>query len=107
MRGSLARHPLDVLHATCETVALALELLEAEQARAAGRCELGRTGCVYRNMRKRGRNDLRELALETRHLLAQRTTGGRLVGRLLRREGRDTAVERQLLNRGAHAASSS
>jgi hypothetical protein len=107
MRRALARHPADVLHATCEMVALALELLEAEQPRPAGGLELGHASCVDGDVWKRSRDDLRELALEARHLLAQRTTGRRLVGRLLRRQGRDTAVERQLLNRGAHAASSS
>jgi hypothetical protein len=33
VRGALARHAPDVLHAPREAVALALELLEAEQAR--------------------------------------------------------------------------
>jgi hypothetical protein len=105
--GALARHPPDVLQTTCEPVAQALELLEAEQARPTGDLELGHASCVDGDVRKRGRDDLRELALEARDLLAQRTTGGRLVGRALRRQGRDTAVERELLNRGAHAASSS
>jgi hypothetical protein len=94
MRGTLARHAPNVLHATRETVALALELLEAEQAGPTGGLELGHASCIDRDVRKRGRDELRELALEARHLLAQRTTGGRLVGRLLRRQGRDTAVER-------------
>jgi hypothetical protein len=85
VRGALARHPLDVLHATGKAVALALELLEAEQARPAGGLELGHASRTDGDVRERARDDPRELALEARHLLTQRTTGGRLVGKLLRR----------------------
>jgi hypothetical protein len=53
-RGALARHALDVLHTTGETVALALELLEAEQARPAGDLELGHASRVSGDVRKRG-----------------------------------------------------
>jgi hypothetical protein len=62
---------------------------------------------VGRDVRERACDELRELALEPRDLLAQRLPGGRPVGQALRREGRGTAIERHLLNRGAHAASSS
>jgi hypothetical protein len=105
--GAFAGEPPDVLHATCEAVALALELLERQQARAAERLRLLDARRVGRDVRERTGDDLRELELEPRHLLAQRTPRGGLVERPLRRKGRTTAIERQLLNRGAHAASSS
>jgi hypothetical protein len=107
VRGALAGQATDVLHASGEAVALALELLEAEQAGAAKRLRLVHASRVGGDVRERTGDDLRELALEPRHLLAQRAPGGGLVGRPLRREGRNTAIERQLINRGAHAASSS
>ncbi len=97
----------DILQAPGEAVALALELLEREQARSAERLRLLDACRVGRDVRKRAGDDLRELALEPRHLLAQRASRGGLVERPLRRKGRTTAIERQLLNRGAHAASSS
>lgn len=105
--GAFAGEPPDVLHAAREPVALALELLEAEQTGAAERLRLIDARRVGRDVRERTGDDLRELALESRHLLAQRTPRGGLVERSLRRKGRTTAIERQLLNRGAHAASSS
>jgi hypothetical protein len=40
MRGAFVGEPPDVLHATREAVALSLELLEREQARAAERLRL-------------------------------------------------------------------
>jgi hypothetical protein len=107
VRGSLASEPADILHATCQAIALALELLEAKQARAAERLGLVHARCVGWNVRKAGGDETRKLQLETRHLRAQRAPGCCLIERPLRREGRGTAVERQLLNRGAHAASSS
>jgi hypothetical protein len=99
--------PPDILHAAREAVALALELLKREQARTTERVRLLDAGRVGRDVRERAGDDLRELALEPRHLLAQRTSRGGFVERPLRRKGRATAIERQLLNRGAHAASSS
>jgi hypothetical protein len=107
MGGAFASEPPDVLHATGEAVALALELLEREQSGAAERLRLLDARRVGRDVRERARDDPRELTLESRHLLAQRTPRGGLVERPLRRKGRTTAIERQLLNRGAHAASSS
>ena len=74
--GARAGHAADVLHAAGEAVALALE---AEQARTAERFGLVRTRSVGRDMRECRGDDLRELALEPRHLRAQRTTGSRLV----------------------------
>lgn len=68
--GSLASEPPDVLHATREAVTLALELLEREQARTAERLRLLHTRRVGRDVWERAGDDLRELALEPRHLLA-------------------------------------
>jgi hypothetical protein len=107
MGGAFAGEPPDVLDATREAVALALELLEREQARAAERLRLLDACGVGRDVRKCAGDDPRELALESRHLPAQRAPGSCLVEHPLRREGRSTAIERHLVNRGAHAASSS
>ncbi|HWD10230.1 MAG TPA: hypothetical protein VG366_00190 [Solirubrobacteraceae bacterium] len=107
MGNSLASELPDVLHAACEAVALALELLQREQPRAAERVRLLDARRVGRDVRERAGDDLRKLALEPRDLRAQRASRGGLVERPLRRKGRATAIERQLLNRGAHAASSS
>jgi hypothetical protein len=107
VRGTLASKAANVLHAIGQAIALALELLEAEQAWAAERLGPLHARRVCGNVRKAGCDDTREFSLEARDLRAQRTPGCRLIERPLRREGRGTAVERQLLNRGAHAASSS
>jgi hypothetical protein len=105
--GALASQPADVLHAGRKAVSLALELLEAKQAGTAERLRLVHASRIGRDVRKCAGDDPRELALEPRHLPAQRAAGGCLVEHPLRREGRSTAIERQLVNRGAHAASSS
>lgn len=107
VRGAFASEAADVLHATGQAIALALELLEAEQAWAAERLGLIHARRVGGNVRKAGSDETRKLQLEARNLRAQRAPGCRLIERPLRHEGRGTAVERQLLNRGAHAASSS
>lgn len=57
--GTLACEPPDVLHTTGEAVALALELLEREQARSAESLRLLDARGVGRNVRERAGDDLR------------------------------------------------
>jgi hypothetical protein len=100
-------HAAQVLHARGEPVALALELLEAEQPRAAEGFLARQARGTDRDVRKAGGDDLRELALQARDLLAQRSAGSRLVERLdSRRDGRCASLHRQLLGL-AHAPDSS
>lgn len=74
-RGELLR----LAHARGEPVALALELGEAEQARAGqGVEELRGGGRRRRDVREARGDDRRELALELRDLRAQRTACGAL-----------------------------
>lgn len=106
MQRASAGHAAQILRARGEPVALALELLQAQQPRAA-ECFLARqAGGADGDVREAGGDDLRELALETRDLRTQRTTGSGLVERLDSRRGRYAAFDRQLLGL-AHAPDSS
>jgi hypothetical protein len=82
VQRALAGDPPRVLQTPREPVALALQLREAEQPRAAERVAALRDGEVGGDMRKAGGDDLRKLALELRHLGAQRATCRSLVERL-------------------------
>jgi hypothetical protein len=109
VNGALAGQGANVLQAHGQAVALALELGEREQARSAEGllARHPRGGCG--NVREAGGDDLRELALQTRDLVAQRASRGRLVEPLDRRSARRerrAAVDRQLLGL-AHASGSS
>jgi hypothetical protein len=68
--GALAREPANVLHAPRQPVALELQLLEVQQARSAEGF-VGAPCGVDWDVRKRPRDDLRELELEAGHLRAQ------------------------------------
>jgi hypothetical protein len=63
-----------ILQPSREPVALALELLEAEQPRAAEMLLARQTRGAGRDVRKAGRDDLRELTLQARDLRAQRAS---------------------------------
>ena len=109
MLGPSARQPAHVLQASGERVALALELLQAEQARPAEalRPDAEALGADARgadgDVRERRRDELRELALEPRDLRAQRAPRRALVDSL---DGRGSTIDRQLLEL-AHASDSS
>ncbi len=103
MHGALAGEPAHVLQAPSEAIALALELLEAEQPRTAERFAVWHASCACRDVRKAGGDDLCQLTLEPRHLSAQRATCSGLVEGL---DSRCDAVDRQLLGL-AHASDSS
>jgi hypothetical protein len=103
VHGALAGDPAYVLQAPGEAVALALELLEAEQPWSAKRFVTRHAGGTGRDVRKAGRDDLCELTLQPRHLVAQRATRSGFVEGL---DSRCNAVDRQLLG-VAHASDSS
>ncbi len=69
--GPLAGQPADVLQASRQPVALALELLEAQQARPAEALGRGDARRVGGYVREGVGDDLRELPLEPGHLAAQ------------------------------------
>jgi hypothetical protein len=68
--GSRVRELADVLHAPGEAIALALELREAQQSRAAESL-LADPRCIDGDVRKRAGDGLRELTLESRNLPTQ------------------------------------
>jgi hypothetical protein len=103
VHGALAGEPADVLQAPGEPVALALELLEAEQPRPTKDFAARHASGVGRDVREAGCDDLRELTLQSRYLSAQRATCSGLVEVL---DSRRNAVDRQLLG-VAHASDSS
>jgi hypothetical protein len=72
--SSLLREPAQLLHLARQLIAQPLELLEAEQARAACR-RAARDGA---DVRKAVRDDRRQLALELCDLVAQRSPRGKL-----------------------------
>jgi hypothetical protein len=80
MLGALTREQAYVLHVPRQPVALALQLLEAQQARTAERLAGGVASRVCRDAREGPGDDLRELALEPRDLTTQGATCGALVG---------------------------
>jgi hypothetical protein len=98
--GAPVREHANVLQAPGEPVALALELLEAQQSRSAEGF-VGASACrVDRDVRKGGCDRLRELALELGDLRTQRAACGALVEGL---DDRCATVDRQLLG-VAHAS---
>ncbi len=100
--GAHRREPAHVLQPPRERVALALELGEAEQARAADGDPCDSRGADG-DVRERRGDELRQLALEPRDLIAQRTARGALVQRLA---WRCCAIDHHLLV-AAHASDSS
>ena len=106
MQRASTGHAAQILHARGEPVALALELLEAQQPRPAKGFLAWQAGDADRDVREAGGDDLRELALQARDLRAKRSAGSRLVERLEHRRGRCAAFDRQLLGL-AHAPDSS
>jgi hypothetical protein len=101
--GAGMRQRTDLFYAAGKCVSLTLELGEAEQARAAEALAAGVTGGVGGNVREAAGDDLRQLALQSRDLRAQRTSRRQLVDEP---DGRCAAVDRQLLGL-AHASDSS
>jgi hypothetical protein len=100
MLGAPVRERAHVLQASCEPVALALELREAQQSRPVESFIGADARGVDGDVRKRRCDRLRDLALELGDLLAQRATSGALVEGL---DDRCAAVDRQLLG-VAHAS---
>jgi len=101
--GAGPRHRAGLFYAAGKCVSLTLELGEAEQARAAEALAAVVAGGVGRDVRETAGDDLRQLALQSRDLRAQRTSRGELVDAL---DGACATVDRQLLGL-AHASDSS
>lgn len=104
MRGACPRQRAHVLHAAGERVALALQLREAEQARAAEALGRGVARRVGRDVREPRGHDLRQLALQPCDLCAQRAACRLLVDEL---DARNFAIDRQLLGLAHRCDSSS
>jgi len=66
-----ASYPAEILQPSREPVALALELLEAEQPRPAEKLLARQARGSGRDVREAGGDDLRELTLQARDLPAQ------------------------------------
>jgi hypothetical protein len=92
-----ARDIAELLQPSRQPVALALELLEAEQSRAAEGFLAPQGGGAGRNVGEAARDDLRQLTLQARDLPAQGAPGRRLVERLDGQSRRCAAIDRQLL----------
>ncbi len=103
MLGARTRQRTGVLYAAGKCVSLTLELGEAEQARAAEELA-ARVACgVGGNVRKAAGDDLRQLALQSRDLCAQRPPRCELVDEL---DAKCATLDRQMLGL-AHASDSS
>jgi hypothetical protein len=74
VQRALECHPPQILQPRGEPVALALELLEAEQARTAEGFLARHARRADRDVREASGDDLRQLTLQARDLTAQRTS---------------------------------
>jgi hypothetical protein len=104
VREACARQRAHVLHAAGERVALALQLREALQARAAEALTGGVARRIDGDVREPRGDDLRQLALQAGDLSAQRPACRLLVDEL---DARCVAIDRQLLGLAHRCDSSS